>query len=380
MDKLLYISDYPLKTKSGHGNMIDMHHAILREIFGSDNIVECYGNCTEEKMDDKKRIYRFKESSKLDKLFAVLAGNPPYLYYNFERKILKLIKTIDFKYLFIENSVSGNLLKKIKALRPDIVTVVYFPDIEQDLMGQQVKGAKLYRKISLTKMIDNEKITAKVSDKQIVLNNRDYDLFNQYYGYNPTCIAPVIVSNNEVLRAKQKHQVGEKLTLLFVGVDYYPNVQGVQWFIDKVIPLVKADFVLQVVGYNMEKYKNEWQGQSDKVNVIGTVERLSNYYNSASIVIAPIFQGGGMKVKTAEALSYGKIIIGTSESTFGYIDTADDVVNRLFFSCDNEYDFARVIDNLAQVDFNLCNDEIIDWMKREYSYESNLAKIAELFV
>ncbi len=35
-------------------------------------------------------------------------------------------------------------------------------------------------------------------------------------------------------------------------------------------------------------------------------------------IISPIFVGGGMKVKTCEALMYGKNIIGTSESFEGY--------------------------------------------------------------
>lgn len=35
-------------------------------------------------------------------------------------------------------------------------------------------------------------------------------------------------------------------------------------------------------------------------------------------MIAPLFDGGGMKSKTVEALSFGKIFVGTEESLFGF--------------------------------------------------------------
>lgn len=35
-------------------------------------------------------------------------------------------------------------------------------------------------------------------------------------------------------------------------------------------------------------------------------------------MVMPIFSGSGMKVKTAEALMYGKFLIGTKEAFEGY--------------------------------------------------------------
>ena len=43
------------------------------------------------------------------------------------------------------------------------------------------------------------------------------------------------------------------------------------------------------------------------------------------VVIAPIFDGSGMKTKVAEALMYGKRIIGTREAFSGYEDIAEEV-------------------------------------------------------
>ena len=42
------------------------------------------------------------------------------------------------------------------------------------------------------------------------------------------------------------------------------------------------------------------------------------YFRKADIYIATVFDGAGMKVKVAEALSYGLPVIGTPHSFIGY--------------------------------------------------------------
>ena len=54
------------------------------------------------------------------------------------------------------------------------------------------------------------------------------------------------------------------------------------------------------------------------VDVVGTVDDLSHYYYEADVVVLPILYGNGMKVKTAEAMMYGKPILATQEALEGY--------------------------------------------------------------
>ena len=54
------------------------------------------------------------------------------------------------------------------------------------------------------------------------------------------------------------------------------------------------------------------------VKIIGYVENVVDLFFYAKAFICPIFSGAGMKVKIAEALMYGKTIIGTSFACIGY--------------------------------------------------------------
>lgn len=75
-----------------------------------------------------------------------------------------------------------------------------------------------------------------------------------------------------------------------------------------------------------------------KVEVVGFVNDLSEYYAKAQFVIAPIFDGSGMKTKVAEALMHGKRVVGTPDAFVGYefavgacwvCHTADDFVEAI---------------------------------------------------
>jgi glycosyltransferase involved in cell wall biosynthesis len=49
------------------------------------------------------------------------------------------------------------------------------------------------------------------------------------------------------------------------------------------------------------------------IKIIGSVDDLLEWYINTKFMVAPIFDGSGMKAKVAEALMFGKRIIGTTE-------------------------------------------------------------------
>lgn len=46
---------------------------------------------------------------------------------------------------------------------------------------------------------------------------------------------------------------------------------------------------------------------------------MAPYFYNAELYIAPIFDGAGMKVKVAEAMSYALPVVGTSHAFEGYV-------------------------------------------------------------
>jgi glycosyltransferase involved in cell wall biosynthesis len=139
------------------------------------------------------------------------------------------------------------------------------------------------------------------------------------------------------------YKVKENLSkhyILFVGSYFKPNIEGISWFANKVASNINISVL--VVGKDMERING--LNFPSNVKIIGGVEDLGEYYQASMAVIMPIFSGSGMKVKTAEAMMYGKPIIGTDEALRGYeIDSIEGV-----YRCNSEDDFIKAIDDVIR--------------------------------
>lgn len=376
MKNALIVTDTAPQDKSGGGTNGNMH---CRMINSNENLNVYTIYITNQSIELTDHVMKTEDSSRIEKIEAVLHGYPPYLNKKAVTRIIETIQEKDISIVYIDNSISGQLVKRIKEKYTDITIIAFFHDIEIVKMRED-KDVSFLRKMILPLFYRNERLTVEFADRTIVLNERDKKQYEREYKKAPDAIVPISIPEILNLPFNVKHSGNERLQLLFVGVEYGPNLSGVRWFLNNVLPDITCDFVFNIVGYNMEKYRKEFEECSDKVHVIGTVESLREWYVNADLIVAPIFEGGGMKVKTAEALSYGKHFVGCTESLEGYWEGMPKVFwNKKIFKCDDPKDFAKAINSLANEEFYINDREIKDWADLNYSYQANLKKYRAIF-
>jgi glycosyltransferase involved in cell wall biosynthesis len=140
----------------------------------------------------------------------------------------------------------------------------------------------------------------------------------------------------------------EPLTVLFFGVlDYYPNTDGVLFFLREVMPRLKqahpAVRVL-VVGPAPTSAIQRWAGPD--VTITGAVEDVRPYLERARVVIAPIRSGGGTRLKVLEAMAMGKPVVSTRLGAEGLSVTDDSDI----LLADDPETFARQVGRLLGSD------------------------------
>jgi glycosyltransferase involved in cell wall biosynthesis len=211
-----------------------------------------------------------------------------------------------------------------------------------------------------------ERKSVRASNRRICLSSRDSDGLKSLYGRSGTDISPMAVM--DVLPKQAKSTTVDAKYALFVGGLFYANLSGIRWYAKHVAP--RACLKTLVVGRGFLKYKKELE-QYGGIEVIGGVENVSPFYRSAQFVVAPIFGGSGMKTKVAEALMFGKRIIGTSEAFSGY----EPVTKRAGLVCETAEEFLDAIDAI-------CAHEVPDFDLRlrtlylnEYSYQAALFRL-----
>ena len=113
-----------------------------------------------------------------------------------------------------------------------------------------------------------------------------------------------------------KPKKNKKLNILFVGtMSYGPNEDGILWFCDEILPLIREEtkigLSLYVVGFNPPQTVHDLEKIKD-VTVTGGVDSVVPYYQESDIVIAPIRYGGGTRIKILEAMGFQKPVVSTT--------------------------------------------------------------------
>ena len=135
-------------------------------------------------------------------------------------------------------------------------------------------------------------------------------------------------------------QPGEGAGLLFVGSATAPNVDGIEWFLDKVWPAILAaqpDARLNIAGTVCSALVG--RARHPRVTLLGRVADLAPHYRSADVVISPLRVGSGLKIKLVEALANGKAVVATTITAQGVghllgsavclADTAEDFAEQV---------------------------------------------------
>lgn len=97
------------------------------------------------------------------------------------------------------------------------------------------------------------------------------------------------------------------------------NKRGVLYFYNEIYPLVKArvpQLKLYIVGSNPGKEISRLATDKSVV-VTGYVEDLRPYLSRAWVVVAPLLEGFGVKVRVLQAMAIGKAVISTPVVTAG---------------------------------------------------------------
>lgn len=359
-------------TKLEKGNIgADMHYKALCDIFGRENIFFINLSPIEKECRLQNYISYGKYKSVLDRVHRWMQGNMMFISNDIISEICEVINSNSIKTVFIEDSVFGNLVKKIKNRCKECKVLSFYHDVKADLYKQWMDNERtLKSKIEYTIGIRQEYVNQKYADINIVFNERDAKTYQVYYGKRPEAIlplpAPVPSISHDIMNSITEKD--DKKHILFVGKKYYPNLVGFKWFVDNVLPSLTANIQVDVVGRGLEELRSEYSDL--RINVIGGVESLNPYYENADIVIAPLFDGGGMKSKTVEALSFGKIFVGTEESLFGFWEEMDsDIRGKTCYQCNTQEEWIQTINNLANDDIHKFNEDVFELFKAKFSYD-----------
>ena len=126
-------------------------------------------------------------------------------------------------------------------------------------------------------------------------------------------------------RLSQRHNLNpHALWLIFFGtLSYPPNADGLTRFLDEFVPqwAQTADLPYEILicgGNPPPALAQKLATQNNPhLHYFGFVDDITTYVQSADFMVNPIVQGGGVKIKLMDALSWGTTVISTVSGAKG---------------------------------------------------------------
>lgn len=185
------------------------------------------------------------------------------------------------------------------------------------------------------------------------LKNYELDILQKF-----DLLLPISKKENEYIRelklnrsyylpfgVEQKHDlpevVFEEKSCYHIGsMDWAPNVEGVQWFLENVWTKIHEDLpgvALYLAGKNMPP--SFLSKESENLHILGEVEDMTRFSLEKNVMLVPLLSGAGIRIKILEAMSLGKTIVSTTVGVDGI--GATHMENILV--ADTEHDFREVL-------------------------------------
>lgn len=198
----------------------------------------------------------------------------------------------------------------------------------------------------LTEAIRIKRVTKRLfelSDKLLYISIDEMSLLARNNQGNKAIFLPAPLSKERF----DTPRLGEKV--IFVGSLFMPNNRdAIMWFLKEVHPLITfPDYHLMICGNSrgeslgwLYKMTNHYKN----VTIYDTPADLEPLYSQSRIFVNPMRFGGGVKLKTLEAIQNGLAVVSTSKGAEG----TGLIPGEHYLLADQAEEFARLIEQLLR--------------------------------
>jgi sugar transferase (PEP-CTERM/EpsH1 system associated) len=171
------------------------------------------------------------------------------------------------------------------------------------------------------------------------------------------------------------YPAGERAVVFTGAMDYWPNVDAVQWFANEVFPALRARFAdlrFYIVGARPTQAVRDLE-KLPGVSVTGTVPDVRPYIAHAQAAVAPLRIARGIQNKVLEAMAMATPVVVSPQALEGIdAEPGHDLV-----LADGADAFVDAVSSMLHARRDDMGRAARSRVERQYSWPSNLACIGE---
>ncbi|MEL6132276.1 MAG: glycosyltransferase family 4 protein [Bacteroidota bacterium] len=228
------------------------------------------------------------------------------------------------------------------------------------------------------KKYEAKAMAQKPFDVLIPITGKDAGSFRFMGADLPIHIAPVGMDLQMIHKVKGTIPCEDRSVFYLGAMDWEPNIEGMDWFLKNVWPLVHRrfpDVPFYLAGRNMpERYMRIAR---HNIQVVGEVESAEEFIQSKGIMVAPILSGSGMRVKVVEGMAHGKPIVATPVAVEGIGPKHGE---QIMIEADPEEFAERIIFLLQHKDiYTLMGEKAARFIERGFENKAVTEKLVKFY-
>lgn len=170
---------------------------------------------------------------------------------------------------------------------------------------------------------------AQMYDSVVFVSQKECDELNSKIGYKSVAV-PMGVYRNAFETCRYQPAQGNELC--FVGnMAVAANADTLQMIVAKILPNIKSNYKLTVIGKCPEQLREQYKA-NPRISFTGRVDSIYKHASKASLFLAPIAYGSGIKTKILEAMAMQLPVLTNSVGAEGI-----DLNNQEHFVVEDDY-------------------------------------------
>jgi hypothetical protein len=241
------------------------------------------------------------------------------------KKLIKLIKQKDYDYIIARyiksvpglDKLSKKYIQRVIVDLDDILSGSLYETFFDSRRGLIKRGKRYFNKVVLKRYERSCRrfgaclLCSEEDKKKVFGKNESSNIY----------VIPNIYNNSSFDEFPFSSGFQNRNNLLFIGaLSYLPNVEGLKWFIKKIFPEIKKsyqDMKLSVVGHKPVEEIISICKNTNGIELFPDVPDVKEYYKKAFVVIVPLLNGGGTRIKILEAALAERVIFSTPKGAEG---------------------------------------------------------------